>query len=350
MELLEGRSLEALRRERGGTLGVAESIRHAEALLEVLEHTHGLGVTHRDLKPSNLFLTERGELKVLDFGIATAAADERFGGTESVTRGILGTPAFMPPEQARGRWDLVDQRADLWAAGAVLFTLLSGQYVHVAGTENERLGLAMSRPARPIRSVVPGLARAVGHVVDRALLYEVASRWQTARAFREALLEASITLPGKRGWAPSADVTLVGEGNSRDEAPKTPGSRLRAGTVAALAAAVAGLALAAEPRAGVQAAANDRSVEIVTPNEATAPRRIVVPPSPPPLPRPTERRVEPIRQHRAHPNTRRAERELPISSESLQHLGTAARDLLDRRQIPKREPANTDGDMLDARE
>jgi serine/threonine-protein kinase len=90
MELLEGRSLEALRRERGGTLGVAESIRHTEALLEVLEHTHGLGVTHRDLKPSNLFLTEGGALKVVDFGIATAAADERLSGTESVTRGILG--------------------------------------------------------------------------------------------------------------------------------------------------------------------------------------------------------------------------------------------------------------------
>jgi serine/threonine-protein kinase len=253
----------------------------------------------------------------------------------------------MPPEQARGRWDLVDQRADLWAAGAVLFTLLSGQYVHVAVTENERLGLAMSRPARSIRSVVPGLSRAVGHVVDHSLLYDVASRWQTAREFREALLGAAATPPGKRVRTPSADVTLVAEWQNGREIPaRTRGSYLRAGTVAALAATVAGLALAAHPRVGGQATA-----EVATPSEVTAPRRIVVAPSPPSSTRPTERRAEAIQQHRARPSTeRREERPDPVSSESLEHPGTAARDLLDRRQIPKREPADADGDMLEARE
>ncbi|HEY3499234.1 MAG TPA: serine/threonine-protein kinase, partial [Polyangiaceae bacterium] len=188
MELLQGTSLEALRSSRGGFLPVDETLRHADAVLEVLAFVHEAGIVHRDIKPSNLFLTESGAIKVLDFGIASGA----LSGEHTTTGGILGTPAFMAPEHARGRLDLVDRRSDLWSLGASLFFLITGHPVHVAQTENERLGLAMARPARRLRHVSPQVPAAVAEVVDRALAYDPNERFQTALEFRDALRKAAI--------------------------------------------------------------------------------------------------------------------------------------------------------------
>lgn len=195
MELLLGQSLETARVASGGTLPVAEVLAHADSVLQVLSLLHGVGVVHRDLKPSNLFLTEPGEIKVLDFGIATARSNDPSSGLgHTTTVGILGTPAFMPPEQARGRWDLVDGRSDLWALGATLFTLLSGETVHLAETENERLGLAMSKQARSLRQLLPHLQPQVVRLVDRALAYDARDRFQSADEFRRSLKDALLNL------------------------------------------------------------------------------------------------------------------------------------------------------------
>ncbi len=185
-ELLDGCSLEVLRRERGGRLQLSDVFAHALRVLDVLSYTHARGVVHRDLKPSNVFLTTNGELKVLDFGIAadTGGAD---AGAAPATLGILGTPAFMPPEQARGRWELVDERSDLWAVGAMIFALTSGEFVHVAATENERLGRAMSRPARSLASAWKDADPRLVRVLKRALAYERSARYQSAAEFRAAL-------------------------------------------------------------------------------------------------------------------------------------------------------------------
>jgi eukaryotic-like serine/threonine-protein kinase len=192
MELLQGQSLEARRVALGGTLPVAEALAQVDSVLQVLSLLHGVGVVHRDLKPSNLFHTEQGQLKVLDFGIATGS--DASSGLHTTTRGILGTPAFMSPEQARGRWDLVDSRSDLWSLGATLFTLLSGQIVHMAGTENERLGLAMSKPARSLGQVLPRAHPKLIRLVDRALAYDARDRFQSADEFRRSLQDALLNL------------------------------------------------------------------------------------------------------------------------------------------------------------
>ena len=115
----------------------------AHRLLEVLAAAHEKGVVHRDVKPENLFLTEDGALKVLDFGIARLLeSTERHSATRTGT--MIGTAAFMAPEQALGQWSQVDGQSDLWAVGAILFAMLAGRHVHLAETPNEALLKAMT--------------------------------------------------------------------------------------------------------------------------------------------------------------------------------------------------------------
>jgi len=107
MELLHGETLEA-RYRRNGQLAPREVLAVGHALCDVLARAHACGVVHRDIKPDNIFLTTQGELKILDFGIARVRQD----GRESATRTghTLGTPAYMPPEQALGRRTAIDGR------------------------------------------------------------------------------------------------------------------------------------------------------------------------------------------------------------------------------------------------
>lgn len=186
LELFRGRSLEALRVESLGPPSRNLVVGYADAALAALSFVHARGIVHRDIKPSNLLITDESSLKVLDFGIASCMDGER-SASNSRTSGILGTPAYMPPEQARGRWDLVDHRSDIWALGAVLWTLLTRRHVHPAETPNEQLACAMSRSAAPLKSILDELDPALAHTIDKALAYDREDRWQTALDFRNAL-------------------------------------------------------------------------------------------------------------------------------------------------------------------
>jgi serine/threonine-protein kinase len=132
MELVEGETL-AERLSRGA-LPVDEALRAGMQIAEALESAHAKGITHRDLKPANLKMTPAGRVKVLDFGLAKSALPDPSGSdaddlstVTAVTRPgvILGTPAYMSPEQMRG--ETVDHRADIWAFGCVLYELLTGR-------------------------------------------------------------------------------------------------------------------------------------------------------------------------------------------------------------------------------
>jgi serine/threonine-protein kinase len=141
MELLEGETLEDRRVRSGGRLDEDEVLSVTDQLLDVLIAAHAKGVIHRDIKPDNVFVTRTGQVKVLDFGIARLR-EVTSKSTATVSGATMGTPAFMPPEQARGLWDEVDGRSDLWAVGATMFNLLAGQVVHEGRTANESLVLA----------------------------------------------------------------------------------------------------------------------------------------------------------------------------------------------------------------
>ena len=186
MELLDGETLEARWERKGRRLDLREVLKFSDHLLDVLASAHAKSIVHRDIKPENLFLTRAGVLKVLDFGIARVfEAQQKKSQTRVGT--VMGTPAFMAPEQARARWDEVDGRTDLWAAGATMFTLLSGTYVHEAETGNEQLIYSATTPARSIATAVTGLPRSVVATIDRALAFEREKRWPDARAMQEAV-------------------------------------------------------------------------------------------------------------------------------------------------------------------
>ncbi len=187
MELLDGETLEDRRERLGGRLPVSEVVALSAKLLDVMAAAHDQGIVHRDVKPENLFLTKEGVFKVLDFGIARVRelSGQSSGGTMAGT--LLGTPAFMSPEQARGRAELVDERSDVWSVGATMFTLLTGHNVHRAETPNEYLIYAATVPARSLAKVAPSLPEALVLLVDKALAFEPTERWQSARQMRDAL-------------------------------------------------------------------------------------------------------------------------------------------------------------------
>jgi serine/threonine-protein kinase len=242
MELLDGRSLGAVaeaqpgeRLDLGTTLGVAAQV------LDVLAAAHDRGVVHRDLKPENLFLTREGTVKVLDFGLARLAEHQR-GATATRTGNAMGTPAVMAPEQALGNWAEVDARTDLWALGATLFTLLSGRLVHQAGTVQQLMLAAMTKPAPPLRSAQPEVPAAVAAVIDRALAFEREDRWPDAASMAQALREAAA---GLGLGAPAALPTTI---------VLPAGSPVHAGSAPSLLGATVAVSPAAPRRNGRRAA------------------------------------------------------------------------------------------------
>ena len=184
MELLSGNDIEPL---RDGPMPLEQTLELGYRLLDVLACAHERGIVHRDVKPGNLFLTDDGDLKVLDFGLARM----RTAGPGTTESGrVYGTPAFMPPEQALGKMESVDARSDVYSAGATLFTMLTGKYVHPATTAAEQLVFAAARPARSLSELMPDAPIEVIALVDRALSHDRANRWQTARDMQTALEKA----------------------------------------------------------------------------------------------------------------------------------------------------------------
>ncbi len=183
----------------------------------MLAAAHAQGILHRDLKPDNVFLTDVGAVKVLDFGIARlrepqssdSERGERSDSAETRTRTgvVLGTPQYMPPEQARGRASLVDERSDLWAVGAIAFAMLTGRHVHQAETPNEALLKAMTATAEPIAVDPPGVDPTMAAIVDRALAFDPAARYPNAQAMQADVRAA---MGDARQRADGADPDLGG--------------------------------------------------------------------------------------------------------------------------------------------
>ena len=174
MELVEGETLAG--RLKRGAIPVEESLKLALQIAEALEAAHEKGVIHRDLKPANIKVTPEGKVKVLDFGLAKAYAGEKADVnlsnsptlSEAATQQgvILGTAAYMSPEQARG--ESVDKRADIWAFGCVLFEMLTGRGLFDGRTVSDILASVLKSDP-DWSSLPPNLHPRIRLLVERCL-------------------------------------------------------------------------------------------------------------------------------------------------------------------------------------
>ena len=204
MELLDGYSLERHTQTPANALQLSQVLKIADELLDVLAAAHAKGIVHRDIKPANLFLTRDGKLKVLDFGIARLAESSAEGGLTQ-TGAAIGTPSYMPPEQARGKWMEVDARTDLWAVGTTMLALLLGHRPRRADTVQEELFVAMTEPMPSTNSLCPHVPFEVARAIDRAVAFDRERRFPDAVAMQLALRRAVSV----EGGAPAFDQTLV---------------------------------------------------------------------------------------------------------------------------------------------
>jgi serine/threonine-protein kinase len=187
MELVDGRTLKDLVRERG-PLPPATAIAVMEQILRALGYAHKRGIVHRDVKPQNVIIDNEGQAKVADFGIARATTSEM---TETGT--IIGTVQYISPEQAEGHQ--VDARSDLYSAGVVLYELLTGRVPFEAeSVVSVAIQQINERPVPP-GQLQPGTPPALEAVVMRALEKDPARRFQTADEFIAALHAPSAPPP-----------------------------------------------------------------------------------------------------------------------------------------------------------
>jgi eukaryotic-like serine/threonine-protein kinase len=233
-ELLEGETLRS--RITHGPIPAVEVLRIAKEIGSGLAAAHAAGLVHRDLKPDNIFLTQSGTTKILDFGIAKLAQDETVrGGFSTATGVLLGTAGYIAPEQIRG--EPVDGRADLFALGAVLFEMLTGERAFARVHLVESLHAILHDPpsaALEERTGVPlGLAQIVGRLLEKA----PEARFQSAAELIEALgsvdptrvaapRRAAFSSVRTAAWTAAAVLSLLAGGASliipRQETQRAP--------------------------------------------------------------------------------------------------------------------------------
>ncbi len=192
MELLEGESLQALL-DREGPLDEDVALKLVDPVLSALAWAHARGVVHRDVKPDNVFLARiPGEsepvAKLLDFGIARGA---RADGVKLTQTGVmLGTPAYMAPEQAWNSAPLTPA-ADQWSAAAMLYEMLSGRIPHQCDALSELVARRVSQDPDDLASLRPSLSPKLCAVVMRALSRDVSARFPSIEDFAEALRDTA---------------------------------------------------------------------------------------------------------------------------------------------------------------
>ena len=215
MEYVEGENLTArLRRER--RIPWQETIRLGIQICAGLKHAHDAGVIHRDLKPSNLMLDKNGTIKLTDFGVAQVFAADRL----TVTGAIIGTAEFMPPEQVEGR--RTDRRSDLYALGAVLYTMLVGQPPFSGGTAAEIMQKQRFGRFDAPRSFVPEIPSWLDDIICQLLEKDPEKRLPDAFVVSKRLqelqkkidLKNSVPAPG-----PSPDAETRFDGNVVPQRP-----------------------------------------------------------------------------------------------------------------------------------
>lgn len=244
MELLEGDSLKSL--IRGEPLPLGQILDVGCQIADALETAHAKGIVHRDIKPANIFITKRGQAKLLDFGVATAghthiaALDEtRIVSDALTTPGTaIGSVNYMSPEQTRG--EALDGRTDLFSLGLVLYEMATGRQAFGGQTTAVVGDAILNRDPVPPRTINPAMLPELEHVITRALEKDRRMRYQTAADMLSELSRLRRETSGRTAAATAA-------GPAAASAPAARGSRagLFAGAAIALLAVAAVLAVVA---------------------------------------------------------------------------------------------------------
>jgi serine/threonine-protein kinase len=186
MEYIDGQTLDVVMQQR--RLRIREVISIGIQVAEALEAAHARNIVHRDIKPANIMLDQRGQAKVLDFGLAKPTGkDELAALTTALTRPgfLVGTPNYMSPEQVLGRE--LDARSDIFSLGVILYELVVGQRPFTAKTIGETLNLVVNKQPEPLGLENPVFSPALDRIIFKCLEKEPEKRYSSARALAEDL-------------------------------------------------------------------------------------------------------------------------------------------------------------------
>lgn len=191
MEYVEGESLSS--RLNSGAIPVADALNYIEQVLSALSYAHQHQVIHRDIKPANMMLTPKGDVKLMDFGVARTQGDAN---KLTMTGSTLGSVNYMSPEQIHGR--AVDARSDLYSLGISLYEMVTGERPFKG--DNTFVVMAAHLTKAPVapKDVHLGLPAAVNDLILTAIAKAPEQRWQTADAFKEAVQKARQSLGGTK--------------------------------------------------------------------------------------------------------------------------------------------------------
>src|SRR5579862_477202 len=195
MEYVAGKTLDKLIGRKG--LRLTEALRYAIQIADGLAAAHGAGIIHRDLKPANIIVSDQGNVKILDFGLAKLSDPEEpdvYAATESVhldamlkteAGTIIGTVAYMSPEQADGH--KVDERSDIFSLGAVLYEMITGRRAFVGDSKLSTLASVLHNEPKPMGQSAEGVPREVERIIMRCLRKDPERRWQSVADLKVAL-------------------------------------------------------------------------------------------------------------------------------------------------------------------
>jgi serine/threonine protein kinase len=198
MEFVPGQSLAEVLQKKG-PLPVREACHYARQAVLGLQHAHEQGMVHRDIKPHNLMLTPKGQVKILDFGLAKMASERGTGKGLTSVNAYMGTPEYSAPEQATDAHS-ADIRADLYSLGCTLYCLLAGRPPFREETEVDTLLAHLKREPTPLPELRPEVPAALWAVVARLLAKDPARRYQTPAEAAQVL--APFVKAGPKGAAP----------------------------------------------------------------------------------------------------------------------------------------------------